>query len=107
MSRVGRRTLYLYGSITLFGLVMFIDLTAIALLSNIISRWVIGSMLLLFTLIYDLTVGWFCFSLVAEVSSTRLKTKTIVLARNFYKVGGIVVNVLTTYRLTPSVSGWG
>jgi SP family general alpha glucoside:H+ symporter-like MFS transporter len=70
MSRAGRRTLYLYGSITLFGLLMVIGLTAIAPASNIPSRWAIGSMLLFFTLIYDLTVGPVCYSLVAEVSST-------------------------------------
>ena len=107
MSRAGRRTLYLYGSITLFILLIIIGLTSIAPASNIGSRWAIGSMLLLFTFIYDLTVGPVCYSLVAEVSSTRLKAKTIVLARNFYNVGGIVVNVLTTYQLTPSPSGWG
>ena len=107
MSRAGRRTLYPHGSIILFGLLIIIGLTAIAPASNIASRWAIGSMLLIFTLIYDLTVGPVCYSLVAEVSSTRLKAKTIVLARNFYNVGGIVVNVLTTYQLTPSPSGWG
>lgn len=107
MSRAGRRTLYLYGSITLFALLIVIGLASIAPASNIGSRWAIGSLLLLFTLIYDLTVGPVCYSLVAEVSSTRLKAKTIVLARNFYNVGGIVVNVLTTYQLTPNPSGWG
>lgn len=107
MSRIGRRTLYLHGSIALFFLLLIIGLTAIAPASNIPSRWAIGSMLLLFTFIYDFTVGPVCYALVAEVSSTRLKAKTIVLARNFYNVGGIVVNVLTTYQLTPKPNGWG
>jgi SP family general alpha glucoside:H+ symporter-like MFS transporter len=107
MSRAGRRTLYLRGSIALFVLLLIIGLTAIAPTSNIPSRWAIGSMLLLFTFIYDLSVGPVCYALIAEVSSTRLKAKTIVLARNVYNVGGIVVNILTTYQLTPSPSGWG
>lgn len=107
MGRAGRRTLYLYGSITLLGLLLIIGLTAIAPSSNVPSRWAIGSMLLLFTFIYDFTVGPVCYALVAEVSSTRLKAKTIVLARNFYNVGGIIVNILTTYQLTPTPSGWG
>lgn len=107
MSRAGRRTLYLYGSLALFVLLMIIGLTAIAPASNLGSRWAIGSMLLIFTFIYDLTVGPVCYALVAEVSSTRLKAKTIVLARNFYNVGGIIVNVLTTYQLTPKPNGWG
>lgn len=107
MHRAGRRTLYLYGSIVLLALLLIIGLTSIAPSSNQPSRWAIGSMLLLFTFIYDLTVGPVCYSLVAEVSSTRLKAKTIVLARNFYNIGGIVVNVLTTYQLTPKPTGWG
>ncbi|CZR67483.1 probable transporter (major facilitator superfamily) [Phialocephala subalpina] len=107
MSRAGRRTLYFNGSLVLFALLMIIGLTAIAPASNLGSRWAIGSMLLIFTFIYDLTVGPVCYALVAEVSSTRLKAKTIVLARNFYNVGGIVVNILTTYQLTPKPNGWG
>lgn len=107
MSRAGRRSLYLYGSYTLFALLLIIGLISFAPASNIGSRWAIGSMLLIFTFVYDLTVGPVCYSLVAEMSSTRLKNKTIVLARNFYNVGGIVVNILTTYELTPSPEGWG
>jgi SP family general alpha glucoside:H+ symporter-like MFS transporter len=107
LSRAGRRTLYLHGSIVLFALLLIIGLTAIAPATNIPSQWAIGIMLLLFTFIYDLSVGPVCFALITEFSSTRLKTKTIVLARNVYNVGGIVVNILTTYQLTPSPSGWG
>jgi SP family general alpha glucoside:H+ symporter-like MFS transporter len=107
LSRAGRRALYLHGSIVLFALLLIIGLTAIAPATNIPSQWAIGIMLLLFTFIYDLSVGPVCFALITEFSSTRLKTKTIVLARNVYNVGGIVVNILTTYQLTPSPSGWG
>jgi len=107
MSHAGRRTLYLYGSIVLFALLLIISLTDIAPATNIPSRWAIGSMLLLFTFIYDFSVGPVCYALIAEFSSTRLKAKTIVLARNVYNVGGIVVNILTAHQLTPSPSGWG
>ncbi|KAF4618416.1 hypothetical protein G7Y89_g14886 [Cudoniella acicularis] len=107
MSRAGRRTLYLNGSCVLCILLLIIGLTSIAPSTNLPSRWAIGSMLLIFTFVYDISVGPVCYALVAEMSSTRLKAKTIVLARNFYNIGGIIVNVLTTYQLTPSPSGWG
>jgi MFS transporter, SP family, general alpha glucoside:H+ symporter len=107
ISRAGRRTLYLNGTCILFALLLIIGLTAIAPSSNLPSRWAIGSMLLLFTFVYDLTVGPVCYALVAEVSSTRLKAKTIVLARNFFNVGSIIVTILTNYQLTPSPTGWG
>jgi SP family general alpha glucoside:H+ symporter-like MFS transporter len=107
LSRAGRRTLYLHGSIALFALLLIIGFTAIAPATNIPSRWAIGIMLLLFTFIYDLSVGPVCFTLITELPSTRLKTKTIVLARNVYNVGGIAVNVLATHQLTPPPTGWG
>ena len=74
---------------------------------NVGAQWAVGSMLLIFTFIYDSTVGPVCYSLVAEMPSTRLRQKTVVLARNFYNVGGIVTNVLTTRQLNPSAWGWG
>jgi SP family general alpha glucoside:H+ symporter-like MFS transporter len=107
MSRAGRRSIYLKGAASLLVLLLIIGLASIASSTNKASRWAIGSMLLIFTLVYDLTVGPVCYALVAELSSTRLKSKTIVLARNLYNIGGIVVNILTTYQLTPTPSGWG
>jgi MFS transporter, SP family, general alpha glucoside:H+ symporter len=107
MSRAGRRSIYLYGSCGLFVLLLVIGCVSFVPASNIASRWAIGSMLLLFTFLYDLTVGPVCYALVAEVSSTRLRSKTIVLARNTYNIGGIIVNILTTYQLTPKPTGWG
>lgn len=45
------------------------------------SVWTIGAMLIVFTFVYDFTVSPVTYSLVSELSSTRLKAKTIVLAR--------------------------
>jgi SP family general alpha glucoside:H+ symporter-like MFS transporter len=107
MSRAGRRSIYLRGAASLFILLLGIGVASIFPSTNKASRWAIGSILLLFTMIYDFTVGPVCYALVAEISSTRLKAKTIVLARNSYNVGGIIVNIITTYQLTPTPSGWG
>lgn len=105
MSWFGRRTIYLGGSCFLCLLLIIIG--CLAPIENRASAdWAIGSMLLIFTFTYDLTVGPVCYSLVAELSSTRLKAKTIVLSRNLYNVGGIVVNVLVSYQLTPTAWDW-
>ena len=55
----------------------------------------------------DLTVGPVCYSLVAVIPSTRLRQKSIVLARNFYNFWGIMNNVWTPYMLTPEAWNWG
>jgi SP family general alpha glucoside:H+ symporter-like MFS transporter len=107
MGYVGRRNIYLYGSIILCVLLFTIGMVGIAPLSNHSASWAIGSMLLIFTFVYDLTIGPVCYSLVAELSSTRLRAKTIVIARNLYNIAGIVTNILTNYMLSPTAWNWG
>jgi MFS transporter, SP family, general alpha glucoside:H+ symporter len=107
MSYAGRRSIYLYGTMVLFCLLMIIGLMSVASADSQSVKWVIGSTLLIFTLVYDFTVGPVCYALVSEVSSTRLKAKTIVLARNLYNIGGVVNNIFITYQLTPQPNGWG
>jgi len=86
MPRVGRRTLYFYGLIATFICLLITGFLGFAPSSNKAAAWVIGSMLLILTFIYDLTVGPVCYCLVAEISSVRLRSKTIVLARNAYNI---------------------
>lgn len=64
-------------------------------------------MLLLFTMAYDATVGPICYTLVSEIPSTRLWSKTIVLARNCYNLSGIITNFATPRMLNPTALGWG
>jgi SP family general alpha glucoside:H+ symporter-like MFS transporter len=70
-------------------------------------NWTIAALLLAFTLAYDATLGPICYSLVSEIPSTRLRSKTIVLARNCYNISGIVTNIITPQMLNPTAWGWG
>jgi SP family general alpha glucoside:H+ symporter-like MFS transporter len=106
MARVGRRDIYLWGLVALCSLLFVIGFASVAH-PNPGRDWAIGSLLLIFTFVYDFTVGPVCYSLVAELSSTRLRAKTIVLSRNVYNIGGIVVNVLSNYQLSPTAWNWG
>lgn len=107
MLRFGRRTLYLYGTLGLFSLLMIIGFISLASRTNPATNWAIGSMLLVFAVVYDSTVGPVCYSLVSEISSTRLRAKSIVLARNLYNIVGIVANILKNYQLTSTAWNWG
>lgn len=86
---------------------MIIGFCGIAPDSNRAAQWAIGSMLLVFTFTYNCTVGPVCYSLVSEMPSTRLRQKTVVLARDTYHLGGLVGNVLTTRQLNPGAWNWG
>jgi SP family general alpha glucoside:H+ symporter-like MFS transporter len=107
MQWAGRRTLYVWGLVVMFILLLIIGFVGIEPTSNKNASWAIGSMLLIYTFIYDLTVGPVCYSLVAEISSTRLKAKSIVLARNFYNMAGIVNNIIAPRMLNPTAWDWG
>lgn len=107
MKHFGRRSLYLYGQVIMVVLLLAIGFTSLAGRDNISAQWGIGSLLLIYTFVYDSTVGPVCYSLVAELTSTRLKTKSIVLARNLYNIVGIVTNIITPRMLNPSAWNWG
>ncbi|KAF1836537.1 sugar transporter [Decorospora gaudefroyi] len=114
MAYFGRRTLYLWGQALTFLFVALIGVlgcippnnSSTAAISPEIG-WAIAALLLVFTLVYDATLGPICYSLVSEMPSTRLRSKTIVLARNCYNVSGIVTNVITPRMLNPTAWGWG
>jgi MFS transporter, SP family, general alpha glucoside:H+ symporter len=107
MGYFGRRTLYFYGQLVMAAVLIVTGLLAIAPSSNTGVQWGIGSMIMLYTFLYDATVGPVCYSLVAELASTRLRNKTVVLARNAYNISGIVANVLTPHMLNPDAWNWG
>ncbi|EMD70208.1 hypothetical protein COCSADRAFT_132861 [Bipolaris sorokiniana ND90Pr] len=103
----GRRSLYLCGQVLTFAFVLSIGILAFADVPPTALNWAIAALLLAFTLTYDATIGPICYALVSEMPSTRLRSKTIVLARNCYNVSGIVANVITPRMLNPTAWGWG
>jgi len=66
MQRAGRRTLYVWGLAIMFIILLVIGFVGIEPRTNKSASWAIGSLLLFYTFIYDLTVGPVCYSLVAD-----------------------------------------
>ncbi|KIX98096.1 uncharacterized protein Z520_06176 [Fonsecaea multimorphosa CBS 102226] len=102
----GRRTLYIAGLSLQCLFMMIIGFISLAPSSNDKASWAIGGMLLAYTFFYDLAVGSVCYSLVAEMPANRLRTKTVVLARNTYNLIGLVNNVIIPYMINPSAWNW-
>ncbi|KAK6511083.1 hypothetical protein TWF481_000005 [Arthrobotrys musiformis] len=105
MGYFGRRTLYIAGLITLDICLFIVGFIALGP-SKPVTQWATGSMLLVYTFFYDVTVGPVCYSLVSEISSTRLRAKTVVLARGLYCLFSIVNGVLIPHMLNPSAWNW-
>jgi len=106
MPHFGRRTLYIWGQIVMFIGLMIIGGLGVPHLSSS-TGWAIGALMLILTFVYDFTVGPVCYSLVAELPSTRLRIKTVVLARNVYNVAGIVIGTLQPRFMNPTAWNWG
>ena len=104
---IGRRTLYLgglCGLCTMLFILGFLGLVPKAHKTE--ASLATGSIMLVWALFYQLSVGTVCYSLVAELSTRRLQIKTVVLGRNLYNIVGIVCSVLTPYMLNPGQWNW-
>ncbi|KAF1359526.1 sugar transporter [Lizonia empirigonia] len=106
MRRIGRRTLYVYGLIILCAFLLVIGGLGVISRDNTGAAWALGSVLLVYSLFYNFTVGPVCYAIVAEISSTRLKIKTVVLARNVYNLGSIFNNIIVPRMLSPTEWNW-
>lgn len=105
---IGRRTLYLYGLMLLCVMLFILGFLGLVPEENRDQgALATGSIMLVWALCYQLSVGTVCYSLVGELSSRRLQIKTVVLGRNLYNIVGIVNNVVTPHMLNPGAWDWG
>ena len=105
MQWAGRRTLYMIGLIGCFVVLIAGGIVGSLPQTNATS-WTLGSLIIILTFVYDSTIGPVCYTLVAEIPSTRLRVKTVVLARVAYNLASIIVNVITPRMLNPLAWNW-
>ncbi|KAB5542464.1 general alpha-glucoside permease [Coniochaeta sp. 2T2.1] len=108
LSRVGRRTLYCRGEVCLTVLLFLIGILDVA--PNYKSRpglqYGQAVMLFLFSFIYDCSIGPVEYVLLAEISSTRLRSKTIASALAIKAVTGIANSVSMPYMMNSDHANW-
>ncbi|KAM0429785.1 hypothetical protein ACHAPT_006391 [Fusarium lateritium] len=105
---IGRRTLYLYGLCGLFSMLLILGFLGVVPESNRDkASLATGSIMIVWALCYQLSVGTVCYSLVGELSSRRLQIKTVVLGRILYNIVSIINAVLVPYMLNPTAWDWG
>jgi SP family general alpha glucoside:H+ symporter-like MFS transporter len=104
----GRRSLYLYGLCGLCSMLFVMGFLGLVPASHKHeSSLATGSIMIIWALIYQLTVDTVCYSLVGELPTRRLQIKTVVLGRNLYNLVAIICGVLTPYMLNPGGWNWG
>ena len=101
MPNFGRRTIYVWGLVA-----MTITLFLIGILNIHTNDYTYGvtqsSLCLVWTFFFQLSVGQLGWALPAEVGSTRLRQKTVCLARNSYYIVAVIANVLQPYFMNPT-----
>lgn len=102
----GRRRMLLSGMAGMVIVLLTIGFLGLGLSSNHTIPWVQGALALVFNVCYNLSVGTLAFTIFSEVSSTRLRGKTIALAKNANAVSGIVVGVASPYFINPHNLNW-
>lgn len=100
VTRVGRRTLYLRGVVFQTVLLLIIGIAAAASKSSA-SFWVQATFLMLIYASYGLTVGPITFTIVAEVSSIKLRAQTCAIARAAYYAIAVPMGYIASYSLNP------
>jgi hypothetical protein len=72
------------------------------------ESWAAGTMVLLMSATANFSVGPVVYTIVSEIPSTRLRAKSVILARNAYNAINIAfVNVVSYRQLNPAEWNWG
>ncbi|KAJ9104114.1 hypothetical protein QFC19_004098 [Naganishia cerealis] len=105
LTRFGRRTLYLVGLALMASVLLCIG--GMGFTDSTAAKWVSGALLIFLNLAYNSTLGPVCYTLIAEISSTRLRAKTIALSRVAYQLMNIICGIIVPRQLSPAEWNWG
>jgi SP family general alpha glucoside:H+ symporter-like MFS transporter len=97
-SYFGRRTVYVVGMAA-----MAIELCIIGILNPWTNKksvgWTQAILTLVWTFTFQLSAGQLGWALPAEIGSTRLRQKTVCLARNVSNITGVIGGTLENYMV--------
>ncbi|CAN6642496.1 maltose permease Mal31p [Trichomonascus vanleenenianus] len=106
IANLGRRFIYISGLFCILILFLVMGFISLAPASNSGAPWGIAAVVLLVVFIYDSTLGPVTYSLISEISSTRLRGKTIALARNLFNLWAIVNSIIYPYMMNTTAGDW-
>lgn len=101
LSRFGRRTIYVTGYSILTATLLLIGILSFPAQSHSGAKWAQAGLTLVWVATYSLTIGPLAFTIVSEMSATRLRAQTIALARDAYNLTLIISRVVEPYLINP------
>ena len=102
----GRRTLYLWGLGGLTIILFVVGFISVGAKTSTGGDYAQASLMLVWLLVYYMTVGPICYAIIGETSSTRLRNKSVCLSRIAYYIAQIIANVINPYMLNPTAGNW-
>lgn len=102
---VGRRRIYIWGIVWMGAMMFLIGFIALAPQTPAVG-YASSALFLSWFCCYEMTVGPIAYIVVGEVSATRLRAKTVGLARNAYNVSGLINYFVAPYILNPTKGNW-
>ena len=105
MRIAGRRTIYLGGMAAMCTCLFIIGILTLVTGHNG-TEWAQSALCIVWLFSFSLSAGPIGWAIPAEVSSTRLRSKTICLARNSYYLVQILGNVIEPYMINPTEWNW-
>ncbi|KAI0544224.1 general alpha-glucoside permease [Xylaria curta] len=108
LNKIGRRTLMFSGMSAIFVFLLIIGFLGIHNKPSIAEAWAAGTLVLLLSATANFSIGPVVYTIVSEIPSTRLRAKSIILARNAYNAINIAfVNIVSYRQLSPDEWNWG
>lgn len=104
MNMAGRRPIFVSGLATMTIILLLIGFLSFSDNDNV--RWAQAAFTMIWLFVYSLTVGPLGWAIPSEMSSMRLRNKTICLARNTYYVLNIAGGALEPYMMNPTEWNW-
>lgn len=105
MRLYGRRTLYLWGLGLLAAILCTVGFCSVGSDSRG-SNYAQAGLMIAWLGVYYTTVGPICYAVITEVSSTRLRNKSVCLSRIAYYIAQIVCNSINPEMLNPTAGNW-
>ncbi|OBT73123.1 hypothetical protein VF21_08922 [Pseudogymnoascus sp. 05NY08] len=105
LSRLGRRTIFVWGLFILFALMLLIGIISAAK-DSVGSSYAQASLILVWLFLYYTTLGPVTYAIISETSAIKLRNKSVCLARIGYYLVGLVVGTIQPYMLNPTEANW-
>ncbi|KZM28416.1 uncharacterized protein EKO05_0004852 [Ascochyta rabiei] len=107
MTKFGRRKMYLTGLSAISLILLIVGFIGLAPKSNKSASLAGGILIILMIFCFQLSIGPICYTLAAEIPSSRLRVKTVALSRASYNSIVFVTNTIMPKMVGVNDWNWG